>query len=383
MQASITVERLEDASQTIALSDFWNGMADTPLQSSEWLMTWWEHFRSINSQLCILVVRRGEEPIGLAPFAIRNSWGFGRMVGFLGSGKACTDFQTILSDPKDAEVVAHQVAAWFTSGPGRAMWDVIELESVQADSHCVNFLVEQLRQQQSIIETTQLESTWRLDLRDGLAGVVARLSKTQRAQARNLLNRFDKNSEMTFRAIDTTEQLDSGIESCIHLHQMRWQAIGKAGCFSEPRFTNFITKSFRELVSQGYGVLNLLELAGRPVASQLVLKDPSRNWYVYQTGRDPNMAQARVGQIINIVSIRHACEAGTQFMDFLRGDEDYKSRIKAVPAAAYRIRVFAPALLPKIRYGAWKLTRELRAGANAVSQLLSIPARTVADQLST
>lgn len=383
MQSSITVERLEDASQTIAIRDFWKSLTRTPLQSPEWLLTWWEHFRSINSQLCFLVIRRGEAPIGLAPFAIRNSWGFGRMVGFLGSGKACTDFRTILSVAGEEEVVAEHVAAWFTTGPGRAMWDVIELESVQTDAHCVNQFVDLLRRQQAIIETTQLESTWRLDLADGLAGVTARLSKTQRSQARNLLNRFDKNAEMTFNAIETTEELDAGMESCIHLHQMRWQAVGKAGCFSEPRFTKFIAKSFQELVAQRQAVLNLLQLDGRPVASQLVLKDPSGNWYVYQTGRDPNMAEARVGQIINIVSVRHACDAGSQFIDFLRGDEDYKPRIKAAPTAAYRIRAYAPALLPKIRYGAWKLTRELRAGATAVSQLLSKPTRTVADQLST
>jgi CelD/BcsL family acetyltransferase involved in cellulose biosynthesis len=382
MQSPITVERLDDATQAVELSSFWKGLASTPLQSPEWLLTWWEHFRSINSQLCLLLVRRGNEPIGLAPFAIRNSWGFGRMVGFLGSGKACTDFQKLLCEPGEEETVADHVAAWFTSGPGRSMWDVIELESVQADARSVNHFVAQLRQQQSIIETTQLESTWRLDLTDGFAGVMARLSKTQRAQARNFQNRYDKNSEMSFNSIDTTSELAAGMESCIHLHQMRWQAVGKPGCFSEPRFTNFITNSFQELISQGQAILNLLEINKRPVASQLVLKDPRGNWYVYQTGRDPHMAQARVGQIINIIAIREACAAGAQFVDFLRGDEPYKPRIKAEPTAAYRIRAYAPALLPKIRYGAWKLTRELRAGANAVSQLFSKPQLSSADQLS-
>ncbi len=379
---SISVERVDSSVRASDFFEKWTNWAKTPLQGPEWLLSWWDAFQSLNSQLCILVVRRGADPIGIAPFVIRNTWGFGRTVGFLGSGKACTDFQTLICAEGEESSVADAVGNWLTSGPGRGTWDLVELEGVQTESLAVTHLVDQLRKHHSLVVSTQIEHTWRLDLRDNMEGFLGQLSKTQRSQARNMLNRFDKNPEMSLRYIDTCEDFESGMQTCINLHQMRWEAEGCAGCFSDPRFTAFTTGAFRKLMAQKQAFLLLLELNEKPIASQMVLKSRDGNWFLYQSGRDPNLAHARIGQIITNVSIRKACEQGALFVDFLRGDEQYKPRLKAVPTPLFRIRAFAPAILPKIRYGAWRLSLELRAGAQAVSKIFSKRPAVVADQLS-
>src|SRR5690606_4779980 len=70
-------------------------------------------------------------------------------------------------------------------------WGMVELEGIPPDDTAISALVETLKRAGCQAHLARLESTWRLDLSGGWLGFLDGLSRTQRNQTRNLVNRFD------------------------------------------------------------------------------------------------------------------------------------------------------------------------------------------------
>ncbi len=340
---------------------FWREHAPSPMQSPEWLLAWWSAFQSPNSRLCIAIVRdEHEQVIGLAPLHVRDNWTLGRCLRFLGSGRACSDFQSLLTSPSQESTVAQAVGRWLLSLQRNERWSFVELEGITENDASVNSLTTTLKQEFCLCNTIALENTWRLDLRGGWEGFLAGLSKTQRKQTRNFINRFDKNEDLTVRFVNDSSQVPEALRQCIELHQQRWQAQGKSGCFKDERFRKFVESGCEGLAKDGRIRVGLLEDKGQPIASHLYLVDSAGNWYQYQSGRDPNRESERIGNILNVIAVRHACANGVKFIDYLRGNEIYKERLGAVAAKCLRTRLVAPTWLPRVRHHLWEFGREVK-----------------------
>ncbi len=362
----IAVHNLSDLK---CLEPNWQAWASSPMQSPQWMLAWWDQFRTQNSQLCVLVVYdETQNPIGLAPFFIRESWSLGRSLRFLGSGRACGDFQSLLAAPGQLQLVAHSVASWLVDAQRSGTWSFLELEGTTLGDATIDTLVGELKAKGCSIQTTELEHTWRLDLTQGLTGFLQGLSKTQRQQTRNLLNRFDKLTDVQLTCIDDSEQIQRELGTCIELHQMRWNAAGQSGCFADSRFDNFIRTACTQLALRGQIQVAVLRINGEPVASHLYLRDATGNLFLYQSGRDPLRERDGVGKMLNAAMVRTAVESGVQFIDYLRGDEIYKHRLGAIASKNLRTRIAAPSWLPQLRNGIWTLGRELKRGFSTLSQ---------------
>jgi CelD/BcsL family acetyltransferase involved in cellulose biosynthesis len=340
---------------------FWTAHAPTPLQSPEWLLSWWQAYQSLNSQLSILVIHgEDNQVLGLAPFCIRDTWSAGRVVRFLGSGQACVDFQSLLTIAGQEEVVGAMVAQWLLSNQKQLGWSMVELEGAAEHDRALNAFGEKLRSAGCLLQPTFLENTWRIDLSEGWSGFLSRLSKTQRRQTRNLLNRFDKQQRWSLRLVREQADIPAALTACIDLHQRRWQSGGMAGCFADPRFRQYILQACEQLAARRGVCIALLEEDGHPLAAQLSVQDESGNLYMYQSGRDPDRDADAVGRVLNILLVRHACEAKLQYIDYLRGNEQYKSRLGAQPAGCLRLRFIPPSILPRLRHGVRSISRSLK-----------------------
>lgn len=349
---NLQVKVVSDPHELAPYMSFWRAHAPTPLQTPAWLLAWWQAFASHNTRLSILIVQTAAgEVIGLAPFYLRDHWTDGKTLRFLGSGRACTDFQTLLTAPGREAEVGTFIGQWLTGSHHELNWGIVELEGIQRDDAAVLALVEALQQARCQPYESQLESTWRLDLSGGWQGYLDGLSRTQRSQTRNLVNRYDKNDDWTMRIAGQLDELPDALQHCIDLHQKRWTAVGEPGCFADPRFTKFIQLACQQQAHDRRIRLALFEDQGVPVACHLFLLDSAGNRYMYQSARDPARHAERVGQILNALEIRQAADEGAGFIDFLRGDEIYKRRAGAVAADCLRVRVVAPRLIPRVRHG--------------------------------
>jgi CelD/BcsL family acetyltransferase involved in cellulose biosynthesis len=349
--------------------DAWRRWAPTPMQSPEWMLAWWSAFQTPATSLNVLIAHddRGR-PIGLAPLYLRESWAIGPSLRFLGSGKACSDFQALLSEPGYETQAADQVADWLIQAAEQRAWGLLELEGISENDPATRQLMARLQTYGCKLHHTDLESTWRLDLSGGWDGFLANLSTTQRRQTRNLLNRYGRNEKLTVQSATASGETHEALQRCVDLHQRRWHADGQPGCFADRRFRSFVEKAVDGLAARKQIQIINLEDQGIPIAALLFLRDPAGNLYMYQSGRDPQREKDNVGRVLNALAIRAACEAGVEYVDYLRGDEIYKARLGASPARCLRVRVVAPAKLPRLRHGLWTLGREMKNRAQELRQ---------------
>lgn len=360
------VEVKESLEQALELLPWWaaRARAATPLQSPEWLLSWWEAYQAPGSTLHILTVLEGNDILGIMPLWRSRSVSVVRNLQWLGSGRACTDFQSVIAKPEHHAAACRGLSEWLLDGSGGSNWDLIELDGV-ADPAGLEPMLHPLRAAGSTMEQVAHEHTWRLNLVDGFAGFMAGLSKTQRAQARNLLNRFDKHQNLTFRVL-TGELATKALNNLIELHQRRWVAAGDQGCFVDPRFETFLRHAVERMGMRNRIELAVLEDGGRAVATLLSLRDSHGNLYAYQNGRDPAYGPARIGQMLTFLVVRDACERSVGYIDYLRGDETYKQRLAAQPTPCIRIRVFAPSFISQIPYHALHISKIARDGVASI-----------------
>ena len=91
-----------------ALACVWNSLAGSmPFRSFEWAESWWRHYREPGWQTYLLKVEDAAgQLVGIAPWYLSRSPIAGRAIRFLGSGEACSEYQSILARPGHEAVVA-------------------------------------------------------------------------------------------------------------------------------------------------------------------------------------------------------------------------------------------------------------------------------------
>lgn len=363
--------RAPEGSEDSQLLGFWKNAAPTPMQSPEWMLHWWSEFQSKRLQLSLLVIKEGSEIIGLAPFFVESTWGVCKTLKFLASGKVCSDFQTFVSKPGKEAVVVDAVAEWMLN-EGAEQWNILELDGVSDGDPMMARLVAHFQVEQYPIHQSRQPSTWRLDLIGGWEAVLARMSKAYRYQNRRLVREFDADESLRFRIVSKPSDMKDALQDFIRLHQQRWEAVGEPGCFACEKFKRFAESSVHELVRDNSVELFFLDCDSQPIAALLVMRDAMGNLFAYQSGRDPRFDTKKTGMMLHALSIRHACDRGCQFIDYLRGDEEYKSRLRAKPTGNQHLTIFSKMLAPQVCYQTTMLRQTLKQSVKSAGQFLHL-----------
>jgi CelD/BcsL family acetyltransferase involved in cellulose biosynthesis len=367
-----------------ALRSGWNALAaGEPLVSWEWLTSWWRHYgrdiRRRGGDLLVLAAESaGGELIGLAPWYLGVGIR-GRVIRFLGSGDACTDYLTVLAAPGYETQVAEGLSAWLcgwvrsnpcrrphgaaghgpVAPPWRAGWDLMEFDGVDATDARMQALMRVLSEHGMHVAAEQGSRCWRVAFPPTWEAFLARLSKSHRKQVGRCQRRYLEAGRASLHVANTPAELSRGLEILSDLHGRRRQALGDAGRFADARFAGFLAEASRLLLETGQLRLCWLEIEGKPAAAELHLTGP-RTVYAYQSGVDPQLLEHEPGRIITLATLRAALEDGYAAFDFLRGDEPYKAHWRAEPRPLLAWHVVAPRLGSRARYAAWKAARGLR-----------------------
>lgn len=357
------LEIVENLSVLRELASDWETLnKSSPMQSPDWMIAWWQHFRTPQDQLCVAVVRDASNSVvGIAPWFRRSSVAMGRTIHFLGSDRACSDFQTLLCQPEEESAVISAITNWLSNCTNpKWRWDLLDFDGVAANDSVMNQFFDRMSDMGHITHRRSNLNTWRLSLDGGWKGFLERQSKSQRNQSRNFANRFDKSSDLAFRF--ASQAADGGcscIDALIQLHQMRWEASGMEGCFSDHRMNQFFGASMATMIAKGTADIAIIQRDQRPIAAVTWLF-MGNVIFCYQSGRDPSEDANRIGRIATTVGIRWAAENGFTAMDYLRGDEEYKSQMRAVPTPCQRVRVVARAGTSQLRHNLWLACREMK-----------------------
>ena len=317
----------------------------SPCRSPEWQMAWWRNFGG-DSKLQVVVANDDRGDIRcIAPLHIETS-GMRNRICFLGSGHACTDYQSIFTSARQATQSTQCVAAAIDELVRRQKpWPGIQLE-LEGVIDGAPWHVEFCSMMQGfgyIIRQRPLGSSYVIDLPVSMECYLNLLSKAFRRKPKKMLSLLAA-GERTFHHSSDPKVMRSMLLVLESLHQRRQTAMGKKGSFAKPEFGRFLS----DLIT-GLSPLNQVEIQwcchdGDVVAIQFVLKDKER-FSMYVSGVDPDYLHLEPGHLLVTASIENAISRGISFFDFMRGDEPYKKMWggKKVPmVTTYMTPSFSP-----------------------------------------
>jgi CelD/BcsL family acetyltransferase involved in cellulose biosynthesis len=331
----------------------WNTLSGAvPFRQHEWLAAWWQHFRRAEDELFLLAVYDpAGELIGLAPWYLARERWVGRVLRFLGSGRVCSEYLTVLAAPGTESHVVRRLAEWLT-GDGAARWDLLDFDGVAQDDWLLGQLADELSLAGHSIYRRVRGRTWRLPLPVNWDDLLGRLSKSRRGKIRSQERRFLASGRAVVKSASDETTLREGLNVLYRLHQARRESLGDDGCFTVPRFERFLEDAAGRLLRTGQLRLQWLEVEGQPAAVEFDLLG-SDTLYYYQTGMNPDLAEISPGWLLQIASLKTAITDGLANFDFLRGDEEYKSTWGAESLPLVQVRIAAKRPLARLRQRLW------------------------------
>jgi CelD/BcsL family acetyltransferase involved in cellulose biosynthesis len=374
----LLVERVSNGMELAALVDEWNALAgDVPFQRHEWLETWWRHYSQPACELFVLTVRSPDgDLVGLAPWYRARGFSGLRTLRQLGSGEVASDYVGILAAPNHWTAVSAELARWLAEDAVDD-WDLIEIEAVTPDDLATQSLRAEMAPYGHTVERSALCQTWRVPLPNSWDAYLAGLSKLRRGRLRGLARRFLDSRLAVQHSVTGGEDLAQGLRILADLHQRRSESLGQPDCFASPRFARFHAEVARRFLDLGRLRLNWLEIDSQPAAVEYALSG-GRTIYYYQSGFDPVSEASRPGWLSLIASLREAIDEGYETLDFLRGDESYKSSLGARPVPLEQIRIVGRRAFAKTSHRVWLAGSRAKRWARAAARLLRGAARPAA-----
>ena len=352
-------ERLSPLNGLSPLRELWKEMAvPHPFLDWRWLSSWWSTFGGKHT--LFLIIGYQESAVRLvAPWYFEDSLARGREIRFLGSGRACSDYMTVLQHPDnnpDLSYLAIEGLAEFVARD--QSWDTINFDGVQQDDHTMNLLVECLRRRKIETRSEPTQSTWRLNLPQTWEAYVDRCRKKIRQKFRRVQRNTEGRSK--FRMCDNHQRMSGFFETFAELHAQRHiERNGDQGCFDTEAFEEFLHNASRQFMSDDSLRLGQLDIDGVPVASCLAFEFDD-TLYFYQCGSNPSFKRMQPGWLLNVKLIQWAIDRGLRTIDYLRGDEPYKSRLSARPFPQQRLLGVANHLTSKTRDRLWQTARSIK-----------------------
>jgi len=364
----MNVTRISQYGQLAALQADWNRLAgDVPFRRWPWLATWWDQYGD-GTALCVLCVRdAGESVLGIAPFWIETSRARGRIVRLLGSGEVCTDYTGVIATTGSEDAVTDALANWLTNtatnndddSGDRVPWDLMELTGIVEQDETTRRLIDKLGSLGNTIHEQPGMNCWRIALPETWEDYLAMLSKSHRKQIRRLENRVLATDRAELYTATNRNELKTGMEILVDLHQRRRKSLDQPGCFSSTAFSRMMHAVAERLLDEDQLRLHWLTLDDKPVAAEFQLRGGDVR-YAYQAGVDPDSLDQEPGRLINIATIQHAICEGCQSFDFLRGDEPYKAHFRAKPETTIEYRVVPNRSTSRLRHQIWRTGGQLK-----------------------
>ena len=339
------------------------------MQRLSWLLPWCEAYRA-SHRLNVLVARQQGRVIGILPLAETSSTIGGSTLVFLGSDKVCSDNLGILCSGTDGIEVANAFADWLHESPHCSHWDLLDLDGIRVNNEIMDQFGQRLSQlTSSVMERKPSPNCWEACLEGGMSAFQSRLTK----RARRFLREANSEREAGRSCFEVAKTLDQAITFSHEIqvmHQRRWEERGIDGCFAVNEFGHFLEGAIRSMwldpwsdpatccadpvkltvasndsaasndlaasnETQQRVVIGLLSIDGKPAAGVIAMRDRGA-LDLYLAGMNPELADRQPGWQLNAFAIMHAVELGCTRYNFMRGDEEYKARLGALPTAQQR-----------------------------------------------
>jgi CelD/BcsL family acetyltransferase involved in cellulose biosynthesis len=352
----VKVERLQTMTELESLRPVWNDLAAAvPFRQWQWLHSWWETFQERGELYVLRVSDSTGRVIGIAPWFLEKSLTRGRRLLQLGSGKVCSDYQSLLVDQQHLGAASEALVHWLIQACESRddAWDEMDMEAIADGDAAMVSLADGLRDKGLAVDWRAQVACWAVQLPDRWETFVRSLSSSgMRRKLSRLKRHYVDTGRVVMRRAETSADVQRYYGDLVDLHQRRWTDKQQDGCFADQQFTSFLRQAALRLHDAGQLLLSRLEVDGKLSAASFCVTI-GRECSMYQCGMDPGQSAHEPGWLQNVVLLSGLIEQGYQTCDYLRGDERYKVDLGSHPRRQSQLRVAAPHSLARLRHQAW------------------------------
>lgn len=351
----VRVEATDDAATLLDDGGTWDRLAGgCPLRETAWLGHWWRYLGRQDGALILVATDPGGQIVGLLPL-VRDVGGGGRTLRNWGHGAVCTDHVSPLVASDNAQEIAHAIGHHLgrLADSRRHGWDHLEIDGITEGDAAATALAAGLRDAGISLHAHSRMHTWYRPCQPSWDACLETFSRNTRSRFRRLLRRCDAGGDLTLRLAESETEFRRDLDHTISLHQARWNAEGLPGAFADDSVHRFFTAAALDLFRHGRFCLLTLWRDDRPIAGSLNLVGADRRLYLYNTGMDPAERESEPGILLNVALLRYAHRHPYEGVDYLRGDEPYKARLRAAPRRQIVLRGTGPRWLARCRHALW------------------------------
>ncbi len=356
---TIAVKRIQDDRQFGELRDTWNRLLSKSASDSfflrwEWLWHWWKTYKEAEWELCILLVLKSNELIGIAPlYVIPKSWKklfTVRRLLFLGTkeGSVISEYMDFIYKKEFGETIVYAILDFITE---KNICDDISLHKMESNSLSIR-LLEHLSQKLKIFygASEKTECPY-ITLPPQYEDFLNEISSSLRYKIRHNQRRLIQN-DISFRKTSAITELGNDFQELVRLHQLRWKSQGMPGSFNGGKFTSFQKSVMAEMIQNRHIELWFMSLAGRNIAALYNINYRNKIFF-YQAGLDVSFdKKIAPGVLLHNHCIQDAIKSGLHEYDFLMaGNTDaYKKQWTKQCRYVCDIYMARPGLMKYLKY---------------------------------
>lgn len=341
--SGISVETVSDYHAFLELEPVWNEVAeaaglDHPFLEHAWVRTWWESFGA-GSTMRILVVKAGEQTIGIAPLILTpvRMWGIKvRRLGFFYNAHVPRADFLLAERPEEA-----YRAIWSYLSQSRD-WDLLQLCQLPEGSPTLEAIPSLATKDDCQIVTwpsgaspyAPLCASWDQYF-DSLAG-------KHRSNLRNRFKRLQGIGPVEIETITSGKKLTDALEAGLELEAAAWKGKARTAIASDPEVSKFYSTLARRAGERGWMRLHFLRAGPRRVAFDYSFSYKNRI-HLLKLGYDPAYAPYSPSNLLLCRVLEEAFKRGLSEYDFLGESADWKASWTKQSRSHYWLFVFSSA----------------------------------------
>lgn len=299
----------------------------------EWNRTWWDEFHP-GKELFVLTIEREGTPMAIVPLYRKIE--DGRKVFRFVGGIDLTDYLGPICAPDDRAATARILVDWLVRT--EISWDEFDAHNLPVPEGFADALIGETDRAGLEFRLDEEETAAVLRLPDSFEEYLSSLSSKERHELKRKRRRIARDHPDVDVRTATNETLEADLKIFVEMHR---GAEGHKGHFMKPEIATFFERLAREFDAAGWLRLDLLEVAGKPIASTFAF-EVGRDFYLYNSAYEPDFRTSSPGFILVAELIEDAIERGLKVFDFLRGPERYKYQLGSEAVPLYNVRIFAP-----------------------------------------
>lgn len=257
--SNLEIERIDDVDKLEALREKWNALLEenetrTIELTYEWQLTYWKYFNE-NSKLFILIIKEGNDIIGIAPLKLTKIRRFGirsRRLEFIAGEE--TNYQDFIIG-NNKEKVLQGMFQYLVNN--KNLWDVLSLIHIPDSSSTIGFLDNKIGNQFMCFLKDKVKCIF-LKIDKKYEEYYKEIRKRRRKYVERFVRKMNREGEVDFNHCEAEDELIVNLKKMFDLHRKHWNQTDTPSQFNDKRMCAFYSEAVTKLLKKKEIGLSLL-----------------------------------------------------------------------------------------------------------------------------